>query len=354
MGNVAKRPDGKWRARYRDAAGKEHAKHFDRKLDAERWLATVHVAQARGEWVDPARGKVTVEQYAQIWLEGLAYLKPTTRHRYASILRQHVVPRWGRVPLTKITHGDVVSWVGTLTREGAAASTVRQTYRVLALVLDLAIRDGRLARNPAAGVKLPRPTEGDKRFLTHEQVARLAAECREPYDLLVLVLAYTGLRWGELAALRVHDVHLDTRRINVARSMTEVNGKAVFGTPKNHQRRQVPLPTFLVDRLAEHIAGKGSTDLLFSSPHGGVLRNNNFRRDLFDAAATAAGLDGLTPHELRHTAASLAIAAGANVKAVQRMLGHASAAMTLDVYAGLFGDDLDTLATNLDLAARLR
>jgi integrase len=167
---------------------------------------------------------------------------------------------------------------------------------------------------------------------------------------LVLVLAYCGLRIGEAAALRVGDLDLMRRRIRVERSVTDVNGRMVFGTPKTHQRREVPLPGFLVDLLAAHVHGRSSTDLVFPSSEGSVLRVNNWRRRSFDRAAAKLGLAGLTPHELRHTAASLAVASGANVKAVQLMLGHASAAMTLDVYAGLFGDDLDALADRLDSA----
>jgi len=165
------------------------------------------------------------------------------------------------------------------------------------------------------------------------------------------VLAYCGLRYGELAALRVSRLDLLRRRIEVAESVTEVNGKAIFGTPKSHQRRSVPVPRSLIDDLAVQVAGKAPGDLVFTSPEGAVLRLMNFRRRYFDRAAVQAGIGGLTPHELRHTAASLAVSAGANVKSVQRMLGHASAAMTLDVYSGLFDDDLDAVAERLDEAA---
>ena len=170
-------------------------------------------------------------------------------------------------------------------------------------------------------------------------------------SLVVYVLAYCGLRYGELAALRVRDVDLLRRRLTVARSVTDVDGHLVFGDPKTHQCRQVPVPRFLVEALAAACAGRGPDELVFTSPAGGVLRNNNWRRRAFNPAAIRVGLDGLTPHELRHTAASLAVSAGANVKAVQRMLGHASAAMTLDVYSGLFGDDLDVVAERLDALA---
>jgi integrase len=151
----------------------------------------------------------------------------------------------------------------------------------------------------------------------------------------------SGLRWGEAAGLKVGRLDLLRRRVTVAETLSEVGGHLVWGTPKNHQIRSVPIPGFLADQLAEVIAGKAPEDLVFTTMRGRPLRNLNFRRDVFDQAAEDAGLAGLTPHELRHTAASLAVAAGANVKAVQRMPGHASAAMTLDVYAGLFDDDLD-------------
>ena len=159
---------------------------------------------------------------------------------------------------------------------------------------------------------------------------------------------YCGLRWGELAALRVRRVDLLRRRIEVADAVTEVRGTLIWGTPKDNHRRSVPVPRTLVDDLAAHMAGKAPDDLVFTGGRGGVLRNLNWRREVFDAAADSVGLAGLTPHELRHTAPSLAVSAGANVKAVQRMLGQASAAMTLDVYSGLFDDDVDGVAARLD------
>ena len=115
----------------------------------------------------------------------------------------------------------------------------------------------------------------------------------------------------------------------------------------------MPVPAFLADELRDQLAGRAPDDLVFTGLRGGgVLRNRIFRRAGFDRAAAAVGLDGLVPHELRHTAASLAVSSGANVKAVQRMLGHGSAAMTLDTYADLFNDDLDAVADGLDQAAR--
>jgi integrase len=278
------------------------------------------------------------------------HLKPKTIVSYESLLRSQVLPRWGAVPLARITHGAVTSWVAELRARGLSAHRTRQAYHLVKAMLDAAVADNRLARNPAAGVKLPRLVRGEQRYLTHEQVAALADAAGE-YRTLVLVLAYCGLRWGEAAGLRVRRVDLLRGRLTVAETVMEVNGRVVFGTPKSHQARAVPIPRFLRDELARQLAGKSGDELVFTSPRGGVLRVGNFRRGCFDAAANRIGLEGLHPHELRHTAASLGIAAGATVKGVQGMLGHASAAMTLDRYGHLFDDELDAVAERLDTAA---
>jgi integrase len=171
---------------------------------------------------------------------------------------------------------------------------------------------------------------------------------------MVNVLAYTGLRWGEAAGLRAGRVDLTRRRLAIVEAASQVRGEIIFGTPKTHQRRSVPFPRFLTEPLAALVADNDLDHLVFTSPDGHVLRNTSFRRRVFDPAARQAGLPGLTPHELRHTAASLAVAAGANIKAVQQMLGHASAAMRLDVYAGLFLDDLSNVAQRLHEAVTAR
>jgi integrase len=215
-----------------------------------------------------------------------------------------------------------VAWVAKLVADGYAGSTVRQVHRVFSLMLDLAVRDGRLPRNPATGVRLPRVAKGEPVFLTHTQVEQLARSC-PGYELFVRVLAYTGMRWGEATAVRVRRVDLVKRRIEVVHTAVELNGEMTYGTPKTHQRRSVPVPRSLVDALARHIADKRPDDLVFTTPRGDVMRNHNFRSRVFVLAAQQIGMPGLTPHDLRHTAASLAVQAGANVKAVQRMLGHA-------------------------------
>ncbi len=156
--------------------------------------------------------------------------------------------------LADVTHADVSAWVTALSAAGLAPSTVRQCHRVLSRVLALAVRDGRMPRNPADKVPLPRARKAEKRFLTHGEVDRLA-EAAGDYGLAVRVLASSGLRFGELAALRVGSVDLMRRRLEIAENVVEVNGHAVFGTPKGHATRSVPLRRSLVDAMTEQVAG---------------------------------------------------------------------------------------------------
>lgn len=346
-GNIQKRPDGKWRARYRDPTGRERSKHFSRKRDAEHWLASISTSVGKGDWLDPALARVTVGEWAMTWLDQQVQLKPTTRERYAVALRRQILPTWGQMKLDQVSHAGVSLWVAQLTVSHLSAGTVRYAHRVFALLLEHAVRDRRILSNPAQHVRLPRTVAAPHVFLSHQQVHTFAKAAGR-YQTLILTLAYTGLRWGEAAALTVGGVDLQGRRILVQRATSEVRGHVMFGTPKSHQQRSVPIPAFLVDALNHQIEGRSAEELLFTSAGGGVLRNTNFRRRVFDPAAASVGLKNVTPHTLRHTAASLAIASGASVKAVQRMLGHASAAMTLDVYAGLFSADLDALGERLD------
>ncbi len=339
--------NGRWLARWRDPTGRQHKKSFRRRIDAQRWLDQMLAEMHRGQYIDPAASKLRVAAFAESWASGLGHLKPSTRERYRSIVRRHIVPTWAAWPLGAVAHSDVATWLAELSASGLRPGSVRHIHRVLSLILDAAVQDGRIGRNPAAGVRLPRQVRSEPRFLTAAEVARLA-DGAGPNRLTILVLAFTGLRFGELAALKVKRVDVDRRRLWVAESVTEVGGRSEWSTPKTHEARSVPVPRSLVEPLRALCAGKTPDDPVFSAPGGGVLRLGNWRHRVFDPACSAAGLVGVTPHDLRHTAASLAIASGANVKAVQRMLGHASAAMTLDIYAGLFGDDLDGVADALD------
>ena len=355
-----------WRAHYRDPNGKQRSKSFARKVDAEQFLTTVESSKLTGAYIDPTLSRLNMGEWTARWLAGQAHLKPSTRERYAGIVRAHIEPMWRDVRLADVSHADIQAWVADLTAVRSPA-TVRKIHRVLSMILMLAVKDGRIARNPADSINLPRAVRGEHLYLTHEQVERLATAVADPYSqgartrhadraaaksfrLVVLFLAYTGVRWGEMAALRVGRINFLRRRASIVESVTLVRGVPTWGTPKGHDRREVPLPRFLLDELATHVAGKGPGELVFTGVRGGVLRSKVFQEAALTAAAELVGVPGLSPHKLRHTAASLAIASGANVKVVQQMLGHRSATMTLDLYGHLFADQLDEVADALDVA----
>jgi integrase len=345
-----------WVVAWREPDGRQRRKAFGRKADAEAFATHVEHGMRSGAYLDPTAGKMTVGQLAAIWRRGQLQLAPSTAARYDSVLKNQILPTWERAPLEAVSYGTVQAWVGDLHASGLAPRSVLKAHMLLCRVLDLAVRERRIGTNPARGVELPRAKRAVKQFLTADRLADLADACEKAHPghgLIVTTLGYTGLRFGELAALRVSDFDPLRRRLHIRRSVTDVDGRMVFGEPKTHQHREVPVPQFLIEELAAHLAaaGRNGDELIFSSPEGGVLRLNNFRRRGFDQGVVAVGLNAFTPHQLRHTAASLAVASGADVKAVQRMLGHASAAMTLDVYAGLFEDGLDKVAKAMNATA---
>jgi integrase len=349
MGWIRKRPDrpAPWRAGYRGPDGREHSRSFHRKIDAERWLRDELQKQDRGLWIDPSAGATPFGEYAETWFQGLV-LKPKTMAGYRSLLDSRILPVVGNVELRRITPDLLRTWVADMAAEGLSASRMAQAKRVVSAVLAQAVDDGLIARNTTTTVKVPRTRERDPRYLTAEQVTDLAEACDRRMSragTLVKVLAYVGLRWGEAVALRASQVDVLRSRLQVRESATLVNGELVWGAPKSHRARTVVLPRFLANELADPVAAGG---LLFRSPSGAPLRSPNFLRRVWQPAVTECGLGDLVPHDLRHTAASLAISAGASVKAVQRMLGHRSAQITLDRYAHLFDDDLETLADSMD------
>ncbi|MDT3724898.1 site-specific integrase [Streptomyces sp. DSM 41972] len=353
---AAKRqPPGRWRVRWYDMGGKARSKTFARKPEAEHHVHQVEARLRDGTYRDASAGKATLAEVAEKWRATLSGLEPTTRETYEDTLRVHVLPRWGSYQVRGIEWEDVAEWVGQLVAGTAghhrplSPGRVGKIHQVLSLVLGHAVRAKRIPANPAAGVPLPRPVPRDHVYLTHGQVERLA-DAAGPYRVLVLLAAYTGLRWGELSAVTVGAVDLGARRVSVRQAYKKTRGGLVVGMPKTHERRKVPILRSLADELAPHVDGRKSDELLFTAPRGGPLYGDNFRSRFFTPAVKAAGLGdlGVTPHKLRHTAASLAIASGADVKVVQTMLGHKSAVMTLDLYGHLFPDRLDEVANRLD------
>jgi integrase len=244
-------PDGskRYRARYREAGGRQHEKRCRRKVDAQQWLDEQTSALVTQTWTASERGRVTVEVWVEQWVAAQTGLKPSTLYRYRSLLRTQILPRWGRYRLADVSHADVATWVAQMSTGGLAPANVRQAHRVFSLLLTLAVRDGRIPRNPAVGGPLPRVRRADPRFLNRDEVERLAEAAGECGDVVHL-LAYTGLRFGEMAGLRVRRVDFLRKRLTVAESATEVGGTVKYGAPKTHQQRTVPIPGVLLAPLS--------------------------------------------------------------------------------------------------------
>lgn len=349
----------RWRARYVDEHGREHVKAFRRKADAQQWLDQQVSDQVTGTWTDPSLSSVTFSVIAERWFTTKVNRSPKTVAGYRSLLDTVVLPRWKDVPLRDIRFDELQVWISSLSIGGSArfdgkglsASRVRQAHQLIGAVLKFAVKAKHLAVNPADGIELPRLPETEQRYLTHEQLHRVAVASGR-LRTLVLVLGYCGLRFGEAAALQISDVDLQNRRIRVSRSVTHVAKMGlVEGPTKNHSSRAVPVPKFLARLLETEIAGRDSCALVFPSRRDGVLTLGEGRYWFDKATAAVDGCAGLRLHDLRHTCASLAIRAGANVKVVQRLLGHKTATLTLDRYGHLFPDDLDAVADAFDAAA---
>jgi integrase len=342
----------RWRVQYRTPVGKvTQRRGFQTKREAADFAASLRVSTMRGEFVEHSAGQVTVGTLGPGWMARRSHLKPSTLRTEEVSWRVHVKPRWAAVKLADIKHSDVASWVAGMGKT-SGATTITRAYGILAAILDEAVADRRLMVNPARGVKLPRKGKREHRYLTDAQVLALAAQAGPDKGAIVGVLAYCGLRWGELAGLHVADIDLTRRRLHVRRNAVNVGGTIAVGTPKTHERRSVPFPRFLVEPLAAACDGTDHDGIVFpASELGGYAKSPGVNTWFSGAVARCVAaadpanpFPRITPHDLRHTAASLAVSAGANVKAVQKMLGHASAAMTLDVYADLFDKDADAVA----------
>ncbi len=352
MSSTQKRPDGRWRARYRDAAGKEHSKHFGRKVDASRWLDEVTASVVTGAYADPKLGRRTVANWYVQWWPSTVNLRPSTRHRDASLYQTHVLPAHGHRPLGAVKQPEIVALVAALTAKGLGPATVTKTAQLVGKLFGAAVDAGLLGLSPYRRVPLPRVEREEMRFLNPGEVARLADVIEPRYRALVLVAAYAGLRIGELAGLRRSRVDLLRGTVEVIDIVTEVAGVLAVGPPKTKaSRRRVALPRRVVDALGEHMAA--FTDPLpdayvFTSSGGGVLRRSGFRSRHWTAATRAAGLEGLRVHDLRHTAVALWIASGANIKDVSVRAGHTSASFTIDRYGHRFDSADDALAARLN------
>ncbi|WP_241178003.1 tyrosine-type recombinase/integrase [Mycolicibacterium nivoides] len=372
----------RWQVRWVDGSGHERSKSFDRKPDAQAYLNGLTADIQRGEYVDPSKSAATFGAVAEQWFETKSHRKPKTLAGYRSLLDTIILPKWKNVPLKAIDYQSFSTWIGSLSVDGSqrdtalSASRIRQTHQLVGAVLKYAQRSGLVTKNVASQLerKYDLPTEHgrEQHALTREQLLGFVSHMRL-YATLTLILGCVGIRTGEAFALRRSGVK-DCKLI-VSESATNVTGQGTVTTrTKTNKTREVAVPGWAWDRLVAELPADPKA-LVFPHRTGTTLTNHQYRYE-FDKAVTAMRAETeaqraretaetgkavtpefptITPHDLRHTCASLLISTGANIKVVQRQLGHATAAMTLDQYGHLYDADLthaaDVLSDALEATA---
>ena len=335
-GNVRQRPSGRWQARVRDPISGRMAAlgTFATKADADRAVARAMADQSRAAWVDPARGRLLLGDYARDWLAERPHLRPRTRELYEGLLRLHVLPGLGGVELAKLTPSAVRRWYAAMLRAGhPGPSTVAKAYRLLHAVLATATADELIAKNPCVitGAGVERAPE--REVVTVAQVWELADAVEPRYRALVLTAAFTGLRRGELFGLTRVRVDLLHRTITVVEQRQQLrDGTLIVGPPKTAAGvRTVALPDPLVPELEAHLATYGAPGpdaLVFTGEKGGPLRDAVWQAK-WVKARWELDLPGLHFHDLRHVANTLTAATGASTRELMHRMGHASPAAAL-------------------------
>ncbi len=340
-----------WRARYIAPDGQERARTFPRRVDAERFVATVEADKLRGTYVDPTAGRCTFATYADQWRQAQVH-RPTTRAHAETMLRRHALPHFGDRSLASVRPSQVQAWVRGLT-DVLAPATVEVVYRYVSAIFRTATADRLITSSPCVGVKLPKIAPRQVVPLPTDDVHALSDTVPDRYKALVVLAAGTGLRQGECLGLEVRHVDFLRRALRVEQQLVLLPGAPPqIAPPKTEASyRTVPLPQVVLDALAAHLAAfpAGSSGLVFTTSAGEPIRRTAFSANVWRPAVGRAGLPAGTHfHDLRHYFASLLIRHGESVKVVQARLGHASAAETLDTYSHLWPDSEDRTRAAVD------
>ena len=320
---------------------------FSSKTAADRWLARKRAELDAGTAVDERAGNRPLSDWWPAYERTIVGLKTSTRANYGAAWRLRIEPRFGDVRVRRIKPSDVDDWVSQMITDGVSTSKITESLGVLRRVLDRVVRDKVIPLNPCAerSVTLPRRQQTTRPVLSPADIESLVAQCNHERDkILIRLLAYGGLRINEALALRWESVNLKARTLTVRESVASANGHVAVGPTKTYATRTIDLPSKLTAQLAEY---SGGGTLVFPNSRGSYVRYRNWRRDVWDRAVEAAGIDAL-PHDLRATCASLLIDSGASVKDVQKHLGHEDELTTLRLYARVRPGRSVDLASRLD------
>lgn len=335
----------RWQAVYTER-GNEEKKAFRTKDEAWAWIDAQGSKRAKGFTKDS--GRVLISNMRDEWFDAQVQWSPKNRHENNQTWDNHIIKRFGDTILEDLTRADLRSWIADMSKT-LAPRTVDTYFGRLAAFLQWCVDEKLIPSSPAKGVELPKGTKRPNLYLTAAEYREIRQEMHEHYRDAMDLSVTTGMRPGELWELRAGDIDVERRRIHIVRASVEVNGKLEIGDTKTEEARSIPIIQSMADMLADRVKGKRRTDLIFTTVRGRQVRESNFAYQYWDKALEKTDLPhDLRFYDLRHTAASWAIRSGASVKAVQRMLGHATAVITLEVYAGLFDDELDSVAEKIE------
>lgn len=331
FGRVRRLPSGRFQARYAgpDGLDRPAPNTFATKTDADVWL-TIKEAEIRsGDWLDPDAGAILFGEYATSWVAERPNLRPKTVQLYEGLVRLHMVPVLGKLAVADITAATVRRWRKSLLDSGLGLVTAAKAYRLLKTIMNTAVDDGMIKRNPCRIDGAGQEHSPERPVLTIPQVFALAdAFTDRRFRLLILLATFAQLRWGELAALTRGDIDLEAGIISVHAGVVELaRGPLVTGPPKSPAgKRDVTIPAFLLPDVAEHLDTFTAADpraLVFIGPKGAQLRRSNFTR-AWSKATAAAGLVGFHFHDLRHTGNQMASEEGASLRELMERMGHSS------------------------------
>lgn len=328
-----------WTVRLRNPQGREYRHTFTTRKAAEAWQSAELADRARGKWVDPRLGAVPFSTVAAEWLESNPAKRPKTLANDQATIQLHLLPALGQHAVQAITRRDVQQLVNQWAQE-AAPSTVLRRYAVLRAICNAAVLSDVIGRTPCRGIKLPDPRPKARRHvITADELARLCQVMPPRLALMPRIGAELGLRWGEVAGLRVGALDLLRHRLSVTWTVGEVRGKVVEGPPKSSaSERTIRMAATFSQALAAHLAARGLTAanadrFVFAERNGGPLRYSNFHTRVWLPAVEAAGLPaGFRFHDLRHANATVMVAAGVDPKTAQTRLGHADMRTTMEWY----------------------
>jgi len=283
-----------------------------------RWAEDLEASIRSRSWADPKDGKITLGQWWEQW-SNLRDVEHASRARDASHWRTHVEPRFGHVQLLALDRLDIDAWLAGMARAGVGATTRAQSLRLLRTMLGAAVEYRIIASDPSAGVKAPKVPKHVDRFLTRAEYLALHGEMPTPRDgAMVALMAFCGLRWGEVAGLHAHRVSLPTAELQVVEVLRQDG--TIKQVPKTSAgQRVVPIPPHVIEELRPHV--EGVRGLVFPG-----LRYSNWTRRVFGPALARAGLPDPqpTPHDLRHSYGSWLSAAGVPPRDIGALMGHSS------------------------------